>query len=483
MNRSTKLILLLIIIVGSVLRLAGIFDDFWLDEIWSYFISQQLHRPLDVLLSRAARIDNNHPLNTLLMWIMGEQPNWCVYRMPSLLAGIGSILLVLHITLRRGLGQAILATALVALSYPLIHYSSEARGYSMAVFFALAAFDVFELYSARPNWLRAGLFAVFCALGLLAHLSFVHVYLGLLVLTAYRLPRAASVKVAAFEALRLHLLPMASLLAIHVTFVAKMGIGGTLEKPIWIAVSASVTDLLAMPGQIEYEVCVTLAAAVLFVGMLVALHRRGSDLWVFLVVAVLVSPVAATIRQAMTLDHIPMITARYFLVTLPLVLVMGSEMLVEILKKRQARPVVCLMLAAFFAASLWQTFWFLKIGRGHYSRAVAYMASQTPGAVIHVESDHILRTQMVLDFYKRVLPPGMTLATLDLSRTPPPPPPPIPPTWVVVHSFVQGSPPGSTPGSPAPPITDPWGGVFIFDREFTYYGRSGLSWYVYRRRL
>src|SRR3954471_3064953 len=152
MTRHFRLLILLIIVPASLLRVAGIIDDFWLDEIWSHNIAKQIHTPADVLLSPAARIDNNHPLNTLLIWLLGEHSNWWIYRMPALLAGVGSVMLATMIALRRGRFEAIVATALVGFSYPLIFYSSEARGYSLVVFFALLAFDAAERFLDRQSW-------------------------------------------------------------------------------------------------------------------------------------------------------------------------------------------------------------------------------------------------------------------------------------------------------------------------------------------
>src|SRR6187397_2250996 len=119
---TVKLLILLLIFLGAVLRFAGIFDDFWLDEIWSWRIASSLKSVPDVLLSPAARYDNNHPLNTLSMYAMGEERNWSVWRLPALACGIGSTVLAATFLRRRGGGEMLLGTLLFTCSYPLVFF-------------------------------------------------------------------------------------------------------------------------------------------------------------------------------------------------------------------------------------------------------------------------------------------------------------------------------------------------------------------------
>jgi hypothetical protein len=469
MDRRAKLILAMLIVIAAVLRLGGMFDDFWLDEIWSYYISQNLARPWDVLLSPAARSDNNHPLNTLFLWLAGNQPQWIVYRVPSFLAGVGTVLLAARITLRRGSTAVILATTLVGLSYPLIFFSSEARGYSLAVFFALLAFDAFERFDGAAAWSTATLFWASCIGGLLSHLSFVHVYLGLVALTAYRLARARPARVAAFNAARLHLVPLVAAGLIYAAFVRHMTIGGAPPRPLWMALCDAVCRLVAGSGPVEFQVAVTAVALIGFVSLLRALRRRGSDLWVALAVAVIVSPALAITRQALVLDYPQPMHSRYFLVLLPLVMLAASIVLARgIHDKPMVRWTTVSAVAAFIVLSLWQTVRFIRVGRGHYSDAVVYMSQQTPGAELAIVSDHPLRTGMVLEFYSRLLPPGTRIRVIDgtSARANPQSAP-----WLIMISDAPSAP-------PLPNV-----GPYLFDREFTYYGLSGYSWYLYRRRL
>src|SRR5262249_34148389 len=145
--------------------------DFWFDEAWSALLVREgVGSPLDILTR--LHVDNNHPLNSLFLYALGDRSAWIVYRIPSLLFGIASVVLAGRIMSQRGRVQAVVAMILIGCSYPLIAYSSEARGYAAMIFFVLLALDAYERYLIT----RAGLplTAVWTGvlLGFLAHPAF-----------------------------------------------------------------------------------------------------------------------------------------------------------------------------------------------------------------------------------------------------------------------------------------------------------------------
>jgi uncharacterized membrane protein len=120
------------------LRLAAASGDLWLDEIWSVLIARTLHSAADVF---TLRHDNNHPLNTLYLYLLGQPRLQLEYRLASVLSGVACIGLVGYSAWRRwGARESWLATVLCAVSFPIVLYSSEARGYGLLLFFALMAF-------------------------------------------------------------------------------------------------------------------------------------------------------------------------------------------------------------------------------------------------------------------------------------------------------------------------------------------------------
>ncbi len=98
--------------------------------------------------------DNNHPLNSLFLWLVGPTPHWVAYRALAVICSGGTLVLTLLLSRRRGPLEAVASVTLMAASYPLVVYGSEARGYAPATFFALAAFLLLE--RARPPVSQVG---------------------------------------------------------------------------------------------------------------------------------------------------------------------------------------------------------------------------------------------------------------------------------------------------------------------------------------
>ena len=54
-------------------------------------VCQHVSMPWEILTR--CHSDNNHPLNSLCLYVLGEQRHWFAYRVPSLLAGVGTVAL------------------------------------------------------------------------------------------------------------------------------------------------------------------------------------------------------------------------------------------------------------------------------------------------------------------------------------------------------------------------------------------------------
>ena len=80
---------------------------------------------------------------------------------------------------RRSPLEGLISAGLVSVSYPMFHYSSEARGYGVMLLAALAAAWLMEAYLERPGRLKAVAFAAVALLGLASHLTFLSVLAAL----------------------------------------------------------------------------------------------------------------------------------------------------------------------------------------------------------------------------------------------------------------------------------------------------------------
>ena len=172
------------IVAAIVLRFWASLDDFWLDEIWSWIGAGLLQRPFEVF----TRIhhDNNHHLNTLVLYALGRDAPFYVYRLPAVLAGIGTVLLCGQVARQWSHAAAVSATLLTGCSFLLIQYSSEARGYAYLLFFTMASFALIQksFESQRAIW--EALFACCAILGFLSHLTYLFAYVALVAWSIWR---------------------------------------------------------------------------------------------------------------------------------------------------------------------------------------------------------------------------------------------------------------------------------------------------------
>jgi uncharacterized membrane protein len=177
--RDTRIMLWLIVALGSFLRLRGLqAKSFWLDEIASVVI---------------ARI----PGNSFWHWLWTEEGNMALYyvmlrpwlgihlgeatvRLLSVLPGIASIP-VIYLLGRRlfGRGTGLLSALLLAVSTCAVVYSQEGRSYSWLVLGTIVSTYLFVRLIARPTYAMA--FAYAFAAGV----SFYFHYFGLLVPLAH----------------------------------------------------------------------------------------------------------------------------------------------------------------------------------------------------------------------------------------------------------------------------------------------------------
>ena len=192
LSRSQALIAVAIItLVAIVLRSYRLGSDLWLDEITP--IVDYGHMPVVQVIGSYLRT-NNHLLNTLLTRLsigaFGES-EWSV-RLPAVLFGVATIPVfywVARLVLSRWASVA--ATAVLAVSYHHIFFSQNARGYSAALFFALATSGLLIRALADDKKWRWLLYAVCMFLGLasLAQTAFVfaaHVIVGLIAVLLIR---------------------------------------------------------------------------------------------------------------------------------------------------------------------------------------------------------------------------------------------------------------------------------------------------------
>ncbi|MGI9307867.1 MAG: hypothetical protein ACR2P6_01315, partial [Gammaproteobacteria bacterium] len=263
-QRLNNWLLVLMLVIAFALRFTIAQDNFWLDEIWSYYMVSTLYTPFEVFTE--LKIDNNHPLNSLFMYAMGEQPAWQVYRLLALVCGVATVWYTGQASRVTG-GKLWLGLLLSMLSLPLIQYSAEARGYGPAALCGLLAYYIyFSRRLNQPLGLTAMQFWLVCIAGFLSHLSFTFVFIcigfaWLIDGLRNKEPNSPLFR----QGLILFLLPSVCMLWILIAFYMQLSSGGTHhsisvgDQLMTLMSYVAGTPLSAAGGVVAVMVCAALA--------------------------------------------------------------------------------------------------------------------------------------------------------------------------------------------------------------------------------
>jgi uncharacterized membrane protein len=382
-----------IVVLAALLRAPGLFTDFWLDEIRALSNVAAIDSAAEVIT--AIHHDSNHWLVSLWMYAVGQAAPFWMYRLPSFLAGVAAVLYVGWLAEVDG-SKPWLAMLMTATSFPLVFYSSEARGYALAALAGLAALSCLVRWAEKRDvrWLAG--YALAASVGILSHLSFVLVLVAAVV---YSLVLAGRGRLSLGHALSVHVVPFLLLGALVVIDLRYLGIGGgTREDPrALLAQTAS----LALGGPVDGRgvlLFAVLSAVLLAADLARRLRRywpnRGSTearsyLWVFFAATALLP-----VWVALALDP-PFLFPRYFLVSIVFV-----PLLVASFASSLRRPWPAALLVVWLGANGYSLLQFGREGRGRYEEALNFLLESSDDNVLAVGSDHDLRNERILGFYR-----------------------------------------------------------------------------------
>ena len=348
-----------------------------------------------------------------------------------------------------------------AIWFPLIVYSVEARGYALAVAFALAVYALFE-DPAPLGFVRiAGLWACI-VLGFLAHLTFAYVYAALGVWSVFRCVRSRiGLRRSALRLLALHGVPCSFLAVLYVVMVKHLYSAGGADWRYADVLAETLAWACGLPVALGLVPLAVIAALVLAWDTR-ARYRAGSDAFVFFPLVVVVIPLVLTLVREPRL-----LAPRYFLLSIAFFLLPLSAALAQLLHTRRALGVAALLAVA--ATNLSASARFIELGRGHYSDAVRYIAAHTQGSEIRIGSDHDVRNARLLAYYAQWLRTGQHIVYVPHADRDP-----DAPHWLILHSFDQ-------PPAPRNALVVKSGAAYRLRETFRYWGPSGLHWFVYER--
>lgn len=452
----------LILVAAALLRLSAAANCLWFDEVWSVRFAEVQSSPWEIFY--ALNHSNNNHLNTLYLYFLGgTSTNWILYRLPAIIAGVGTVFLAGRIALSEGRGAALLAMLLTAFSYPLIHYASEARGYGTALFFDLLAFDCLRRFLDSGRAQFAVGFWIGCIGSLLSHLMFLSLYPAI-VLWSIAAERRAGLRWldVARLTVRLNVIPAGAIAILYLLDIQHMVIGGAPDYSLVDVLASALSLTVGGPVSGPAAEMAAIVCLLLFVAGLIVVYRSGSREWLFYLLAVVVMP-----GLLLLVERPQALFVRYFLASILFMLVLLPRTLTAAWTRGNAgHGVVALLLAGFLIGNARQTIELLQVGRGDYLADVQFMADQSGGPIVGIDSDHHDRNTMLLGFYQRFVGPNKFIVHVPPNMTIP-----EPTEWFIMHRL-----PGERP--PEREITVR-GSKYLLVRHDRSCALSGWDWFIY----
>lgn len=397
----------LVLLGAALIRVRGGLNDLWLDEVWSLFAAKSLSAPWQVVTSLHHEI--NHHLNTLWIYIAGFHGNWAGYRIPSIVAGVGSVAMAGAIAARRGKMEMMAALLAFGFSYVLVLYSSEARGYSTAIFCALVAFYCMEKLGERRSLGYVVLFWAAEIIGLLSHLTFVNVMAAT---GCWSLVRECKDGWPGWQMvprlLRQHGVPGVCLAVLYYLDIRLVINGGGSPATSLLDVFGSA---LAWAMGTSLHPAARLVSCIVGVSFLAAglglLRRRTPEVAVFFLCVTVLCPVGLVIVRASDAVY-----PRHFLLSGMFLLLLASLVVAELWRAGKfRRGVALLVVVAYLAVNARNIGLLFEHGRGSVANCVQQMAAAGPAdRPIAVAADQDFRAMNMLQFFGPIALGGKSIS-------------------------------------------------------------------------
>ena len=392
--------------VGTVMRVFAAHNDLWFDEVWTLELLREHVRSFgDVFIH--IKHSNNHHLCSLWMWLVGQNASSLVYRLPSVLASIGTIVLAGLIGSRRSRLEGCTAVILTSWSYLLIHFGTEARGYSLVIFFALLAWYSLQQFEetvagvgdSGRSWIWLILFWTSTVLGFLAHLEFAVCFAALV---AWALWRFSSHRAKWREAVRdlivLFALPVASMLAFYFLAIRGMEVAGGPTYRLWPLLIKTASYMVGGPGRGAVAGIIALLVVAALCVALIYLISDRNDRWIFYGV-VIVAPLAV-----IAIQRPEQLYVRYFMISVAMSLLLLAAGWAAIMRRGLAGLVTGLVLLTLYVTgNAANTMNLLRFGRGQYLAALRFMEIHSSDKKVLISSNADLGIGSLVNYYKSYL--------------------------------------------------------------------------------
>lgn len=462
---SRNIVFAAIMVFAAVLRVPGLFTDFWLDEIWSLSRTNLLNSPTEIFTEFLS--SNNHHLNSLIFYLLGNQEQWMLYRLHSLAAGIGAVILAWFIAYQKGRLEAVIASLLTAGSYLMIHYSSEARGYAMVIFFALLTFYAAQRF-VQNGFCRWAVIMWLCMwLGFLSHSMYVHVFIALGVWLLVRLFKTCKTGQEIFiRYIQCFGVPILSFTFFYIFIFRNMKIDGGDEYKLSVVLVKTLSYAGGGPASGPGAITVAALTACVVLYSLIWMWRKKCYEWIFYSFVIIISPVAVLI-----INQPEVLFVRYFLISIAFAYIAVSFVLADIFRRfNKSKKFLILLILLFLFGNGWNVVKLFKYGRGGYLEGLRYVASHSTERNIRITSDNDFRNNMLIGYYKHFLPIDKKIVYVPLDNFPK-----EPAMWVIFHRI-------GYPGEIYQTLKDKHGDIYNLVKSLPYSDLSGMHWYVYQKQ-
>lgn len=384
--------------VGIGLRLFAAQNDLWFDEVWTLqLLRERVHSFSDVFTN--LKHSNNHHLCSLWMWLVGQNASAFLYRLPSVLASIGTIILAWLIGSRHSRLAGCVAVILTSWSYLLIHFGTEARGYSLTIFFALLAWYALQQFEEKRRWSWLIIFWSAVVLGFLAHLEFAVCFAGLVIWSLWRFTRNMSKwQHAALVLFALFTVPVMLLLVFYFVSIRGMELAGGPSYRLWPLLIKTASYTLGGPRSGAAAAIIALAAVAASCVAMIYAKYDGDDRWIFYAI------VAATPLVLIAIAQPAQLHLRYFVISVAMSLLLFSSAYASTLRRGVAGLAIGLaMLALYVTGNAANTFSLLRFGRGQQLAALLFIETHSNDKTVLITSNADLGIGMLVNYYKSYL--------------------------------------------------------------------------------
>lgn len=459
---------LTILVLATIVRIWGASGDLWLDEVLSIEATQKIKNPWEVFTK--IHEDNNHYINSIWLYWVASSGSVLACRAVSLLAGAATVILAGLIGLRCNRVNAVFSVWIAAFSYVLILYSSEARGYSLAMCCAFAAFYLQSCYIERKRWYLAVAISFALILGLLAHLSFVCIILTLLVwLLLIGIREHWRVGEIVQRAVLCYALPSVVVLVLYLVDIRELEVnGGSTSLSLMQGYRTALAWILGtLNSWMAVSIVCYFALFILGVGVGM-LWREKDDSAMFYPLAILIFPLVQAGFSPAAIYYV-----RYFIVGGIFVLLLFSWLLADLYRRGGSWRVVSLIaLIGYTGLNGVNIGDLLRHGRGQNKEALSYIAENTDGQNVSISGNHDYRIRPMVEYYGS----GGGLQGKTVTYYPNDAWPAGGVNWIVVQ--IESN---EKPLPPWQSFPDTHGNRFVIMKTFQSAPLSGLHWFVYRR--